>query len=29
MDSPMLKMLKMQNRDKEYMSNVGLKWVED
>ena len=29
MDSPMLKMLKMQNQDKEYLSNVGLKWFED
>ena len=29
MDSPMLKMLKSQNPDKEYPSNVGLKWFED
>jgi hypothetical protein len=29
MDSPMLKMLKSQNPDKEYPSNIGLKWVED
>jgi hypothetical protein len=29
MDSPMLKMLKSQNPDKEYPSNIGLKWFED
>ena len=29
MDSPMLKMLKIQNPDKEYHSNIGLKWFED
>ena len=29
MDSPMLKMLKMENSDKEYPSNIGLKWFED
>ena len=29
MDSPMLKMLKLQNPDKEYPSNMGLKWFED
>ena len=29
MDSPMLKMLKLQNSDKEYTSNIGLKWFED
>lgn len=29
MDSPMLKMLKSQNPDKEYPSNIGLPWFED
>ena len=29
MDSPMLRMLKSQNPDKEYPSNIGLKWFED
>ena len=29
MDNPMLKMLKSQNPDKEYPSNIGLKWFED
>ena len=29
MDSPMLKMLKSQNPDKEYPSNIGLTWFED
>jgi hypothetical protein len=29
MDSPMLKMLKSQNPDKEYPSNICLKWFED
>jgi hypothetical protein len=29
MDSHMEKMLKSQNTDKEYPSNIGLKWLED
>ena len=29
MDSQMLQMLKIKNPDKEYPSNIGLKWVED
>ena len=29
MDSKMLQMLKIKNPDKEYPSNLGLKWVED
>jgi len=29
MDSPMLKMLKFQNPDKEYPSNTGKKWTDE
>ena len=29
MDSPMLQRLKMENPDKEYPSNLGLRWFED
>lgn len=29
MESPMLKMLKSQNPDKEYPSNIGKKWNDD
>ena len=29
MESPMLKMLKSQNTDKEYPSNIGKKWNDD
>jgi hypothetical protein len=29
MESPMLKIIKSQNPDKENSSNIGLKWFED
>ena len=29
MESPMLKMLKLKNPDKEYPSNIGKKWIDD
>ena len=29
MDSPMLKMLKTKNQDKDYPTNMGQKWTDE